>query len=72
MVVLFWPMLRTAWARTLAIGAAVLLILGTCLDRVFLGVHYPTDVTVGVITGTGLVLASYAGYIGWSPPTPAD
>ena len=40
----------------------------TAADRVLLGVHYPSDVTVGVITGVGLVLASYAGYVGWHPP----
>ena len=44
----------------------------TALDRVFLGVHYPSDVTVGIITGVGLVLASYAGYVGWNPPDPND
>jgi len=26
-------------------------------------VHFPSDVTVGVITGVGLALASYAGYV---------
>ena len=34
----------------------------TASDRVLLGVHFPSDVTVGVITEVGLVLASYAGY----------
>jgi undecaprenyl-diphosphatase len=42
----------------------------TALDRPFLGVHYPSDVTVGALTGVGLVLASYAGYAGWNPPEP--
>ena len=51
---------------------AVLVVLVTALDRVLLGVHYPSDVTVGVITGVGLVLASYAGYVGWNPPDPTE
>ena len=38
----------------------------------FLGVHYPSDVTVGVVTGVGLALASYAGYVGWNPPDPTE
>ena len=37
-----------------------------------LGVHYPSDVTVGVVTGVGLALASYAGYSGWNPPHPTE
>ena len=42
------------------------------LDRVFLGVHFPSDVTVGVLTGVGLAVASYAGYSGWNPPEPTE
>ncbi len=33
---------------------------------------YPSDVAVGVLTGVGLVLASYAGYVGWNPPEPTE
>ena len=51
---------------------AALVVLVTALDRVLLGVHYPSDVTVGVVTGVGLVLASYAGYVGWNPPDPTE
>lgn len=72
LLILVWPLLRTRAARTVAVvlGAAVVVI--TALDRMFLGVHYPSDVTVGVLTGTGLVLASYAGYTGWNPRDPDD
>ena len=45
-----------------AVTAAVAMVTVTASDRVLLGVHFPSDVTVGVITGVGLVLASYAGY----------
>ena len=71
-VILLWPLLRPLWARVTAIVLAALVILVTALDRVFLGVHYPSDVTVGVLTGVGLALASYAGYAGWNPPHPTD
>ena len=44
----------------------------TALDRVFLGVHFPSDVTAGVLMGSGLALASYAGYRGWNPAHPTE
>ena len=51
---------------------AVVVVGTTAVDRVLLGVHYPSDVTVGVLTGVGLALASYAGYVGWNPPHPTE
>lgn len=65
-VILLWPVL-TPMARRVAVvlGAAYTLI--TAMDRPLLGVHYPSDVTAGVILGCGLVAASYAGYRGWRP-----
>jgi undecaprenyl-diphosphatase len=71
-VILLWPLLKPLWARVTAVVLAVLVVLMTALDRVLLGVHYPSDVTVGVLTGVGLVLASYAGYVGWNPPDPTE
>ena len=71
-VILLWPLLKPLWARVTAVVLAVVVVLVTALDRVLLGVHYPSDVTVGVITGVGLVLASYAGYVGWNPPDPTE
>ncbi|GAA4404196.1 hypothetical protein GCM10023168_16520 [Fodinibacter luteus] len=71
-VILLWPLLRPLWARVVAVGLAVVVIVVTALDRVLLGVHYPSDVSVGVATGVGLALASYAGYVGWNPPHPED
>ena len=67
-VILVWPLLAHTWAKVVAVAAAVAMVAVTAADRVLLGVHYPSDVTVGVITGVGLVLASYAGYVGWHPP----
>jgi undecaprenyl-diphosphatase len=71
-VILLWPLLKPLWARVTAVVLAALLVLVTALDRVFLGVHYPSDVLVGVVTGVGLALASYAGYVGWNPPDPTE
>jgi undecaprenyl-diphosphatase len=71
-VILVWPLLGPLWARVTAVALAVGVVLMTALDRVLLGVHYPSDVTVGVLTGVGLVLASYAGYVGWNPPDPTE
>lgn len=68
---LLHPVLGVGARRTLlAVGA--LWVLATCVDRVFMGAHFPSDVAAGVLLGCGLCLASYAGYTGWSPPTMTD
>ncbi|WP_231482641.1 phosphatase PAP2 family protein [Nocardioides sp. URHA0020] len=67
-LLLLRPVLGTTARRVLlAVGAAWVLL--TCLDRLFLGAHFPSDVVAGVLLGCGLCIASYAGYVGWSPPT---
>lgn len=71
-VILVWPLLRSPAARAGAAAFAVVVPVLTALDRVFLGVHFPSDVTVGLVTGAGLALASYAGYSGWNPPHPTE
>ena len=71
-VILLWPLLRPRAAKVAAVVLAVLFVGLTAFDRVLLGVHYPSDVTGGVLTGVGLALASYAGYTGWNPPHPED
>ena len=68
LVVLLWPILQRRAAKAVAITVAALFVLATCLDRVFLGVHFPSDVVGGVLLGTGLVGASYLGYVDWRPP----
>lgn len=55
-------------ARRILLGAGALWVLVTCADRVFMGAHFLSDVTAGVVLGCGLCIASYAGYTGWSPP----
>ncbi|MDQ2666912.1 MAG: phosphatase PAP2 family protein [Gemmatimonadota bacterium] len=41
------------WAKALTLFAAVFLILLICLTRLYLGVHYPSDVIGGIIVGLG-------------------
>lgn len=72
LVLLLWPLVRPVLGRVVLVLLAGAVVLVTALDRVLLGVHYPSDVTVGVLTGAGLGLASYAGYVGWNPPHPED
>ncbi|MEO7269527.1 MAG: phosphatase PAP2 family protein [Knoellia sp.] len=69
MVLLLWPILERRAAKVAAVAVAAVLILLTSLDRVFLGVHFPSDVTAGVLLGMGLVGASYVGYVDWRPPS---
>jgi membrane-associated phospholipid phosphatase len=71
-VLVIWPLLRTTTARAVACSIAGTVVLLTALDRVFLGVHFPSDVTAGIVVGSGLALASYAGYRGWNPAHPTD
>lgn len=71
LLLLLRPVLGVTARRVLlAVGAAWVLI--TCADRLFMGAHYLSDVTAGVLLGVGLCAASYAGYVGWSPPTPTQ
>lgn len=66
LLVLLWPVL-TRRGRHTALAAAAVVVVVTAADRVLLGVHYPSDVVAGVVVGVGMVLASYAGYLGWNP-----
>ena len=40
----------------------VLVVVLTMLDRIFLGVHFPSDVTAGVLLALGLSAASHLGF----------
>ena len=48
---LLWPLARRAWRRFALVLLALALVASTCLDRLFLGVHYPSDVAMGLVIG---------------------
>ena len=64
--VLLWPVVGATARRGLVLGAAAL-VTAAVLDRVLLGVHYPSDVLAGMLYGGGLVLA---GSRLWPRPSP--
>lgn len=68
-VLLLWPLVGTG-VRRLLVGVGAAWVAVTCADRLFAGAHFLSDVTAGVLLGCGLTAASYAGYVGWHPPTP--
>ena len=69
LTLLVWPLLgRRGRVVVPVVAASVTLLTG--LDRVLLGVHYPSDVVAGFALGTALAGASYLGYSGWSVTAP--
>jgi membrane-associated phospholipid phosphatase len=67
-VFLLWPVL-TPPARRLATVVAVVVALVVGTDRMFLGVHFPSDVAAGWILGAGITFSSWLGFIGRTSPT---
>lgn len=63
LVFLVWPLLSVP-ARRAAVGLAGVLVAAVALDRVFLGVHFLTDVVAGVLLGVGITFSSWIGFIG--------
>ncbi len=71
LTLLLWPVLGRVGRRiALTVGPVVVVI--TALDRVYLGVHFPSDVVAGILFGAGLAVASYVGYLGWNPASTND
>jgi undecaprenyl-diphosphatase len=70
LTIVVWPVLPSATAKVATVSTAALVVLVTAANRVLLGVHFPSDVTAGVLLGSGLALASFAGYRGWRPAHP--
>jgi undecaprenyl-diphosphatase len=66
MVFLLWP-LMSATGRRVAIALAVVASVAVGLDRIFLGVHFPSDVLAGWILGLGITFSSWLGFIGKTP-----
>lgn len=52
---LAWRHYRTWQARTVTLTCAVVVIGGVCFSRLYLGVHYPSDVASGVLLGAAWV-----------------
>jgi undecaprenyl-diphosphatase len=67
-VFLLWPLLSTVGQRVV-VAAAVVFALVVGLDRVFLGVHYPSDVLAGYVLGVGITFSSWLGFIGKTAAT---
>ncbi|WP_034609973.1 phosphatase PAP2 family protein [Cellulomonas sp. URHD0024] len=66
---LVWPLLGPRGRVVVPVVAAACVLL-TGIDRVMLGVHFPSDVIAGFALGTALAGASYLGYSGWSAVAP--
>ena len=74
MTVLVWPRLQGA-GRRVVVTAAVVTGLAVGLDRILLGVHFPSDVIAGWLLGLGVTVASWMGFSGMrasaSSPAPS-
>ena len=68
LVFLLWP-LMSVLVRRLAVGAGTVLALAVGLDRIFLGVHFPSDVLAGLLLGVGITFSSWLGFIGKTAAT---
>ncbi|WP_270888731.1 phosphatase PAP2 family protein [Pedococcus sp. 5OH_020] len=68
MVFMLWPLLSSV-GRRVAVVLAVLASLAVGLDRVFLGVHFPSDVVAGWVLGVGITFSSWLGFVGGTVPT---
>lgn len=63
-LVMVWPLLRRrppALRRSLVALAALVTVL-TALDRIYLGVHYPSDTIAGALLALALTYSSWVGY----------
>lgn len=64
LLLVFLPILHGA-LRRVAIGVAVVMVLGIGLSRVALGVHYVSDVLAGYVLGAAWVIAMIASFDVW-------
>jgi membrane-associated phospholipid phosphatase len=63
LVFLLWPLLSTR-SRRVAVAVAAVVVVVVALNRVFLGVHFLSDVCAGVLLGVGITFSSWIGFIG--------
>ena len=67
-VFLLWPLLSSVGHRvSIILAVAFSLVVG--LDRIFLGVHFPSDVLAGYVLGVGITFSSWLGFIGKTSAT---
>ncbi len=52
---LIWRHFQSWSIRIATLGSVALLIAGVCLSRLYLGVHYPSDVVSGILIGAAWV-----------------
>lgn len=62
-VLLLWPLMPTP-ARIVAVSVGAVLVLAVGANRVFLGVHFPSDVVAGYILGCCITFSSWIGFVG--------
>ena len=68
MVVLTWPLLRQT-GRWVAVTVVTVSGLAVGLNRMLLGVHFPSDVIAGWLLGLGVTVASWMGFNGMRAAT---
>jgi membrane-associated phospholipid phosphatase len=61
MTVFGWPLLRRS-GRWVAVAAAAVCGLAVGLNRIFLGVHFPSDVIAGWLLGVGVTVVSWTAF----------
>lgn len=63
LLLLVWSLLSRT-GRVVAVVVAVVVVLAVGLDRVFLGVHFPSDVLAGYVLGCCITFSSWIGFVG--------
>ncbi|WP_406700595.1 phosphatase PAP2 family protein [Singulisphaera sp. Ch08] len=63
--------LSRPWLRIFAISLCMLAAITIAMSRVWLGVHYPTDVLAGLLIGSSTVLGVWLVRIGWAHSQPS-
>jgi undecaprenyl-diphosphatase len=62
LLLLLWPLMSPLVRRvSLAVGVILAVVVG--LDRILLGVHFPSDVLAGFLLGVGITFSSWLGFI---------